>query len=104
MSKHKPDAWKLLKMPDDYVRICAGWSGGYLDGDRWRLSSGIKEVQEKEEYYIFQTYSGTVYKCHKDDETVRMANAGIYEMNKEQGAVDISVEELSNVLHNEETS
>ena len=101
MRTHKPDAWKLLKMPDGHVRICAGWSGGYLDGDRWRLSSGIKEVQEKEDCYIFHMHSGSSYRGHEDDETVRMANAGIYEMNKEAGAVDISVDELRNILHNE---
>lgn len=100
MSTHKPDAWKLLKMPDDYVRVCAGWSGGYLDGDRWRLSSGIKEMQEEEEYYIFQTYSGSTYRCHKDAEELRMANAGIYKMSKEQGAVDIYADELRDILHN----
>ena len=101
MRTHKPDAWKLLKMPDGHVRICAGWSGGYLDGDRWRLSSGIKEAQEEKEYYIFQTYSGSSYRCHKKSETIRMANAGIYETSKQQGAVDISVDELRNILHNE---
>lgn len=40
-------------------------AGGYLDGDRWRLNSGIDKVEQDDEYYYFIGFSGSCYKCHK---------------------------------------
>ena len=45
--------------------IFASWSGGYLDSDRWKLNSGVKGVEQDEDYYYFIGYSGSVYKCYK---------------------------------------
>lgn len=74
---YQPDNWVILKVqPDEYTapfyRVLAGWSGGYLDGDSWRLNSGIDEIKEDGDYYLFIGASGSTYKCHKNAETVRM--------------------------------
>jgi hypothetical protein len=64
--ENKPDNWVVVKVAKDLYKVLAGWSGGYLDGDRWRLNSGISEVKEDGDYWLFISKSGSVYKCHKE--------------------------------------
>ena len=78
MSKTKPntpDNWVIVEIADKdatFYKVLGGWSGGYLDGDRWRINSGITEVEEKEGHYLFYGQSGSVYKCWKESELIRM--------------------------------
>ena len=47
-----PDSWVVLKITAEtgvIYKVLAGWSGGYLDGDSWRLNSGINIVFERED-------------------------------------------------------
>lgn len=60
-----PQNWVILKLPDNLHKIFATWSGGYLDGDRWKLNSGITKVEEDDDFYYFFGFSGSCYKCHK---------------------------------------
>lgn len=60
-----PDRWVILKIPGNNYKVLGTWAGGYLDGDRWRLNSGIAKVEEDEEHYYFFGFSGSCYKCHK---------------------------------------
>ena len=49
-----PDKWVVIKMSragDVYHKIFGSWAGGYLDGDRWKMNSGIVSVEEDDEYY-----------------------------------------------------
>lgn len=101
--EYVPDNWVLVRInhPDgeDHVRVCAGWSGGYLDGNSWRLSSGIVSMVEDDTHYHFTNDSGSVYICHKEAETLRMNNAGVYEqLIKNQEANRITVDELRELL------
>lgn len=76
-----PDNWVILKVileDETFYKVLAGWSGGYLDGDSWRMNSGIDRVEEDGDYYSFIGASGSVYKCHKQSETLRMNCAGVY--------------------------
>jgi len=59
-----PDKWVILKLPNNYYKVFGTWGGGYLDGDRWKLNSGIEKV-EQDDYYYFIGYSGSCYKCYK---------------------------------------
>lgn len=66
-----PEQWVVLRLKsgldDDTVyKVFAGWRGGYLDGDRWKLNSGITKVEEDDDYFYFYGYSGSCYKCHKN--------------------------------------
>jgi hypothetical protein len=79
---HTPDNWILIKIvsPEEtFYKVLAGWSGGYLDGDSWRMNSGVDRVEEDGDYYLFIGASGSVYKCHKKSEMLRMNNAHIYQ-------------------------
>jgi hypothetical protein len=50
MNEYTCDNWVVIKMKGDdtHYRVLAGWSGGYLDGDSWRMNSGITKVEELE--------------------------------------------------------
>ena len=60
-----PEKWVILKLPNNYYKVFGTWAGGYLDGDRWKLNSGIKEIEQDENFYYFIGFSGSCYKCHK---------------------------------------
>lgn len=69
MSDYNPDTWCLVKVssPDGkyHHRVFAMWYGGYLNGDSWKLNSGITGVTEQGDYFLFDGSSGSVYHCHK---------------------------------------
>jgi len=69
---NKPDNWVILHIDDAYYKVLAGWSGSYLDGDSWKLNSGIVKVEEHNKYYDFIGKSGSVYRCFKISEGIRM--------------------------------
>lgn len=76
--EYNPDRWVLLEMNGGVRKVLGGWSGGYLDSDNWRLSSGVESVEEDGDYYLFKNYSGSVYKCHKKSEGFTGLSASIY--------------------------
>jgi hypothetical protein len=63
-----PERWVVLKIngPETYFRVFGGWRGGYLDGDRWKMNSGIVGIEEDEDYYYFEGHSGSCYQSHKN--------------------------------------
>lgn len=68
MSEYTPDRWVVLKIvseKQETYKVLAGWGGSYTHGASWKLNSGITEVKEDGDYFLFSGYSGSVYKCHK---------------------------------------
>tara|TARA_R110000868_G_scaffold23753_4_gene95045 strand:- start:484 stop:813 length:330 start_codon:yes stop_codon:yes gene_type:complete len=80
MNDYNPDNWVVIKMDGDepHYRVLAGWSGGYLDGDSWRMNSGITRVENDGDCYNFYGASGSCYSCHKESYRLRMNNAHIW--------------------------
>lgn len=78
---YRPDNWVVIKIngKDPHYRVLAGWSGGYLGGDSWRMNSGIVDVFEASIYYAFYGASGSSYTCHKNGYGLRNNNAHIYQ-------------------------
>lgn len=70
---YNPEEWELVKIggTDPHYRVFGSWRGGYLNGDSWRMNSGIKECVEDGDYYIFKGYSGSEYQCHKETYGIR---------------------------------
>jgi hypothetical protein len=71
MNEYVPEEWVLVKIggTDPHYRVFGSWRGGYLDGDSWRMNSGIVDCQEYEDeegYYSFIGHSGSTYLCHKE--------------------------------------
>jgi hypothetical protein len=64
----KPDKWVVIQIGnvDPIYKLFASWAGGYLNGDAWRINSGIETVCEHDVYYEFIGASGSVYLCHKN--------------------------------------
>jgi len=83
MTTYNPDNWVVLKIKSGkfdkgIYKLLAGWSGGYLDGDAWRMNSGIEKIQEDGDYLLVYGYSGSVYRCYKEAYGLRMSNSGVY--------------------------
>lgn len=85
-----PDSWVVLKIANDgkvLYKILAGWSGGYLHGNSWRINSGVVSVKETQYvYYDFYGESGSLYRCHQDSYGLKMSTAGIYETLQNQAS------------------
>lgn len=64
---YSPDWWLIVKINGQtpHYRVFGAWSGGYLDGDSWRLNSGIVRVEEDEKHFYFIGHSGSSYRCNK---------------------------------------
>lgn len=66
MAEYSPDKWVIIKPKDkEEFKVLGSWSGSYLYGSSWRLSSGIVGIKQDGDYYIVQNHSGSIYKCHK---------------------------------------
>jgi hypothetical protein len=71
-----PDSWVLVKINDSDHRVLAGWSGGYLDGNSWRLNSGVVRVERVPGAgYDVHGNSGSVYRCFFGTYALRMSMA-----------------------------
>ena len=64
VNETKPDQWSIIKIGDIY-KVFGSWSGGYLDGDSWKLNSGIDRIEEDGDDWLFYGYSGSCYRCRK---------------------------------------
>ena len=87
MSEYTPDKWVVIEitMDDTKVqRILSSWYGGFAGSNSWRLSSGITEVEELEDSFVFKNNSGSVYTCYKRRYGMSSYTAGILEDFKKQ--------------------
>lgn len=94
MSEYNPDKWVIveLKTPKETLyKVLASWYGGYLDGDSWKLSSGIQNVTRIENGYAFHNFSGSVYNCHKEAYGMSMYTSGIYTSFEKQNSDEIQI-------------
>lgn len=81
MAEH-PDNWVILKIAFPNTRplykVLAGWSGGYLDSDSWKLNSGIVAAEKVGSSWVFYGRSGSEYWCNAGQYKIRMNTAGIH--------------------------
>ena len=72
MSTYTPDSWVIVKIQSETYgtlhKVLAGWSGSYLYGASWKLSSGIVTFEDKGEHYESLQDSGSTYVLHKSSE------------------------------------
>ena len=80
-NEYIPDKWLVVKIEGKDVpltyKVFACWYGGYLNGDSWKLNSGITKVTKEDGFYLFEGYSGSVYKCHKHEYGFNMYGHGV---------------------------
>ena len=63
-----PNRWVVLDITvgdESIKKVFAGWYGGYLDGDSWKLNSGNESEVEFDDRWEFTGASGSVYICYK---------------------------------------
>jgi hypothetical protein len=82
MTTYKPDRWVVISgTTDDGTlrrRVLAGWTGGYIDSDTWRMSSGIVTTIEYDDRYEFDNESGSRYICYKGRDGFTGLSAAIF--------------------------
>ena len=80
MTDYNPDRWVLIKIKGDdpHYRVLAGWSGGYLESDSWRMNSGVTSHDFDGDYWYFYGSSGSRYKCYVDSYGFTGVSSGIY--------------------------
>lgn len=79
---YTPDKWVVLEFNNNgeiIRKVFAGWYGGWMQEDSWRMNSGITEVVETDKMYIFKGYSGSEYHCHKSAHGMSGYMASLYE-------------------------
>jgi len=89
MKIYIPDRWVVLELatPDViYKKVLAGWSGSYLQGDSWKLSSAIENTVETDDSYEFTCHSGSVYRCHKHSLGLTVLTTGVLTEMKEEAS------------------
>jgi hypothetical protein len=60
----EPEKWVILKFKGTY-KVFGTWRGSYLEGDSWRLNSGVERITQDATHYYFHGYSGSCYRCNK---------------------------------------
>ena len=101
MSDYRPDNWVVIKMtrqqPNLQVtyKVLAGWKAGYLDGESWRMNSGVDFIVDHKDEVHFHGRSGSNYICGKGQYGMRRNGSSIFErMTKDSESMDIDVELL----------
>lgn len=96
-SLYTPDSWVLVKISDGQetiVKCLGGWSGSYLYGSSWRLSSGVTKIEDKNDDFIITNYSGSVYLCPKGRQTLagmmhQVIDSFIQKAEREGGSIEL---------------
>ena len=88
MSTYTPDSWVIVKIQyekyETIYKVLAGWSGSYLYGASWKLSSGIVTFEDKGEYYESLQDSGSTYVLYKSSERMSAIMASTFASFEEQ--------------------
>jgi hypothetical protein len=81
MSDYTPDCWVVVRITGNdsppVHKVFACWYGGYLDGDSWKLNSGITRAYEEGHCFMFDGSSGSTYICHKSQYGTNLYGGGV---------------------------
>lgn len=84
-STYTPDHWIIIRLSTPkygtVYKILCSWSGSYMYGESWKLSSGILTFEENEEkgLYMSKQESGSIYVLRKVSEEMSSIMLGIYQ-------------------------
>ena len=88
MNEYNPDRWVIVKFvgkDKTWYKVLGSWYGGYVNGDSWRMSSGLEKIEEDGDNYLMRNVSGSVYKVNQQTSGMSMYTSGIYYTVVEQG-------------------
>lgn len=88
MNTYTPDAWVIVEIYDGksapYLKVLAGWYGGFAGANSWKLNSGITSVKETDTYWEFEGHTGSTYICYKGIQRLTsMTSSILAQMQKE---------------------
>ena len=94
MSTYTPDSWVIVKIQyekyETIYKVLAGWSGSYLYGASWKLSSGIVAFEDKGEHYESLQDSGSTYVLYKSSERMSGIMAGTFaQLKGNDGTIEV---------------
>ena len=103
MIEYIPDKWVVIKIKiKDTIthKVFANWYGGWTGSDSWKLNSGITKIEEDGQCYLFHGYSGSVYRCHKNNYGTNLYGSGVLNnlienMEKRQAEITVLPEETN---------
>lgn len=76
-----PDGWVLIKIisPEETLyKVFSSWGGGWVQGEYWKLNSGIESIEIQESYLDVKGYSGSVYRLsYNGEERINSYNTGV---------------------------
>lgn len=85
MNTYTPDVWVVLEidspqleMPMPIHKVFAGWYGGFAGSNSWKLNSGITAVRRDGDWFEFDGYSGSTYRCHANNYHMSGLMHGVY--------------------------
>ena len=83
MNDYTPDKWVVVKIeggefPLTY-KVFACWYGGYLGSNSWKMNSGIRVASKGRDSYLFEGFSGSIYKCFEGNYGTHMYGHGVLE-------------------------
>ena len=88
MSTYTPNSWVIVKIQSEkygtLYKVLAGWSGSYIYGASWKLSSGIVTFEDKGEHYESLQDSGSTYVLYKSSERMSAIMASAFASFAEQ--------------------
>ena len=88
LALYTPDSWVIVKIQSEkyetIYKVLAGWSGSYLYGASWKLSSGIVTFEDKGEHYESLQDSGSTYILYKSSERMSAIMASTFASFEEQ--------------------
>lgn len=95
-----PDTWIIVELkgtdvPKPYHRILAGWSGSYLYGSSWKMSSGVTKIIEQENHWEIHNHSGSIYQCPKGREQLSLYTQSILESYSQDNSEKIAINLVS---------
>jgi hypothetical protein len=94
MIDYRLDSWVILRVEleeETYYKVLGGCSGGYLDGDSWRMNSGIESIEVKDNVYHFHGASGSIYEVPISREGLAVSFMYIYDQLKEMHGDKIEI-------------
>lgn len=98
MSTYRPDCWVVIKIttPEEtFYKILAGWFGGYLGSNSWRINSGVSDYKIREDWIEFYGESGSAYNCHRSLEETNFMTGSILRQMEEQNGDGFTTERIT---------
>ena len=71
---YNPDHWIIIRIDSkehsSVYKVLATWTGSYLWGSSWKISSGVEGIEDKNDHWRLPQSSGSVYNLKKGNETI----------------------------------